>query len=226
VVLGVAFLAIVFACAAVAANGLATEFTRAVGLMQVDEPFTPESAYRDAVMADSPRAYWRLGEASGTTAADETANNPGLYKNGVTLGRPGAVRNSVDTASSFDGVDDSVSMPDSNTLDATGTVTIEVWVKRIGSSFAPIAGKPANGQSKFENYSIWLNNSNRPIAYFGNGQNYVSVTGPAGLDTNWHQVVATYNNATARLYVDGVQVATASSSIQLTPNVNAFNIGR
>ena len=161
-----------------AANGWSMALPAAVGGGDAVQPLTPESAYRDAVMADSPRAYWRLGEQSGTTAADETGNSPGLYKNGVTFGRPGAVRNSVDTASLFDGVDDQVSVGDTPFLDVTTAVTIEAWVKRVASAFAPIAGKPANGQSKFENYSIWLNGANKPIAYFGNGQNYVQVSGP------------------------------------------------
>ena len=31
-------------------------------------------SYRDAVLADSPAGYWRLGETSGTTAADTSGN--------------------------------------------------------------------------------------------------------------------------------------------------------
>ena len=36
------------------------------------------------------------------------------------------------------------------------------------------------------------------------------------LDTNWHYVAATYDNATAKLYVDGALAAQASSTIHLT----------
>jgi hypothetical protein len=47
--------------------------------------------YRSDVLADNPVGYWRLGETSGTTATDETANNhSGTYQNGVTLGAAGA----------------------------------------------------------------------------------------------------------------------------------------
>jgi Concanavalin A-like lectin/glucanases superfamily len=35
-------------------------------------PPQPSAAYASAVAADSPAGYWRLGEASGTTAADQT----------------------------------------------------------------------------------------------------------------------------------------------------------
>ena len=33
------------------------------------------TSYSQEVLADSPLAYWRLGEASGTTAADASGNN-------------------------------------------------------------------------------------------------------------------------------------------------------
>lgn len=57
------------------------------------------SAYRDAVLADSPAAYWRLGEASGTIASDETANNlDGTYSGNVTLGEPSLLASDADTS--------------------------------------------------------------------------------------------------------------------------------
>ena len=48
--------------------------------MNVVNPYRfsdPASAYAAAVLADSPTAYWRLGEASGTTAADEVGTYDG-----------------------------------------------------------------------------------------------------------------------------------------------------
>ena len=50
------------------------------------------SAYPDLVLADSPAVYYRLNEASGTTAADSSGNNrTGTYTAGVTLGTAGAI---------------------------------------------------------------------------------------------------------------------------------------
>src|SRR5688500_14316091 len=63
--------------------------------------------YAAQVTADGPRAYWRLGETSGTTAADETASaSPGTYAGGVVLGVPASLAGDPDTAVRFDGVDD------------------------------------------------------------------------------------------------------------------------
>src|SRR5262245_36512061 len=188
--------------------------------------FVIGTSYRSVILADSPRAYWRLGETSGTVAADQMGANPGTYTGGVTLGQLGAIVGDADTSAQFDGVDDYVVVPDSAGLDITSTVSVEAWVQRTkNAAYQVIVGKPGNGQSKFENYGLWFNTSNGVTAYFGNGTAYVAA-GSAALDTNWHHVVATYNNATARLYVDGTLRDTANSTVQLTPNTQPLNLGR
>ena len=42
------------------------------------------SAYKQAVLADSPVAYWRIGETSGTTGIDQVSTHHLLYGNGGT----------------------------------------------------------------------------------------------------------------------------------------------
>jgi hypothetical protein len=67
------------------------------------------AGYRDTVLGDSPAAYWRFNESSGTSAADETGNgNTGSYENGVTLQATGAVDSGATTAASLDGSNDYV----------------------------------------------------------------------------------------------------------------------
>src|SRR5262249_56626181 len=45
------------------------------------------TSYDQAVLADSPAAYWRLGESSGSSVADSSGDaNGGSYSGGVTLG--------------------------------------------------------------------------------------------------------------------------------------------
>lgn len=61
------------------------------------------SAYSDAVLADSPYAYWRLGESAGTTAADAGGSYNGTYTGGYTLAQPGAINGDADTAVTLNG---------------------------------------------------------------------------------------------------------------------------
>jgi Concanavalin A-like lectin/glucanases superfamily/Bacterial Ig-like domain len=188
--------------------------------------FVVGTSYRSEVLADNPGSYWRLGEASGTAAADTMGANPGTYTGGVTLGQPGAIVGDTNASASLDGVDDYVVVPDAPSLDFTTAVTVEAWVQRTKSAaYQVVLGKPGNGQSKLENYSLWFNTGNGIQAYFGNGTTFVSVAS-AALDTSWHHVVATYDNATAKLYVDGTLRSSASSTVQLTPNTLPLNLGR
>ena len=61
------------------------------------------SAYEDAVKADSPSLYFRLGESSGPTAEDSSGNgNDGTYQNSPTLGAAGLLTDDPDTAVVFE----------------------------------------------------------------------------------------------------------------------------
>ncbi len=49
-------------------------------------PFAePDSPYAQAVLASRPAAYWRLGEFTGTTAADSAGKTPARFEDGVAL---------------------------------------------------------------------------------------------------------------------------------------------
>src|SRR5258708_2253471 len=69
-------------------------------------PTTPDTNYQTAVINDAPIAYWRLGESSGTTAANigSGANLTGTYSaTGVTLGQPGALVGDPGTSIALNG---------------------------------------------------------------------------------------------------------------------------
>jgi hypothetical protein len=188
---------------------------------------TTATTYRADVLAAGPTSYWRLGETSGTTAADEVGANTGNYTN-VTLNQPGALVSEINPSASFDGTSSYVLVPESSSLDMSSAVTVEFWAKRrtVSGTYQVVVGKPGNGQTKLENYAVWLNTSNVYQAYFGNGTTYVSVTTPAVTDTNWHYIVATDDGSSAKIYLDGVLRGSASTTLKLTPNLNPLNIGR
>ena len=69
-------------------------------------------------------AYWKFDEGSGTTVSDSSGNgNTGTLVNGPlwTAGRVG-------NALFFDGIDDNVTVPDSNSLDLSSSFTLSAWV--------------------------------------------------------------------------------------------------
>jgi len=79
--------------------------------------------YDRLVLGDGPIAYWRLGEPSGTNANDETANNrDGTYVNTPTLGVAGNLVGDSDTAVSFNGSDETVTVTDSTPFQFSTTI--------------------------------------------------------------------------------------------------------
>ena len=197
------------------------------GSAVIAEAATPTASYRQDVLAASPVSYWRLGETGGTSAADETGGNPGTYTN-VLLNQPGALTCDSNPSASFSGAQSYVRVPASPSLDMTSAVTVEFWAKRrtITNTYQVLVGKPGNGQAKFENYAVWLANSGRYTAYFGNGSTSVAVTTPVVSDTNWHHIVATHNGSSVRIYMDGVLKQDIATTLQMAANTQPLNIGR
>src|SRR2546429_763655 len=75
-------------------------------------------------------SYWRLGEASGTSACDAVGTNTGTYQGGYTMGQNGALNGDPDTAVAFNGSSGLATVPHSASLDMADKFTLEAWVKR------------------------------------------------------------------------------------------------
>ena len=92
---------------------------------------TPGTDYGDTVIGDGATVFWRLGEASGTTAVDSVGDNDATYVGSPTLGAT-AVIASADTAVGFDGIDDRINIANSPEINQGGpyqTKTIELWFR-------------------------------------------------------------------------------------------------
>ncbi len=87
----------------------------------------PSGSYPTRILAlPGLLAYWRLGEGSGTVAADAKGDRDGTYVNGVTLGTAGAIRSDPNTAATFDGVNDQITLP---ALPSSVNFTVEGWTR-------------------------------------------------------------------------------------------------
>ena len=96
-------------------------------------PPPAQPTYLATVLADSPRALWRLSEATGTVAANSIAGGAsGAYQNGVLLGQAGVLANDTNKSVYLDGTNDQVNMgdPATGSLDfGTGDFSVETWVR-------------------------------------------------------------------------------------------------
>jgi hypothetical protein len=168
----------------------------------------PQIGYAATVLADAPAGYWRLGELSGTTAADSSGNgNAGSYLNGVSLGQPGAVAG--DNAARFDGVDDTVQVASSGSLSPTGALTLEAWAK----SSTPTWNTSGALLSKHAAYALYPLAGTRWLAFAVNVQGSVRLLFAQPQDiTLGHHYVGTYDGQTLRLYLDGQLVDQQAAS--------------
>ena len=177
------------------------------------------SSYESAVLADSPSAYWRLGESSGSVAADRSGNgNDCTYaSSGVTLGRSGAVAGDSDTAAAFTapGI---VACPSGASVLGTQAFTYEAWVRTTSSSGYQylIAQRDSGAYGADGETTLYLDGGY--VKFFtGNGSVDMLLQGPDSLaDGGWHQVVVTRDAiGAAVLYVDGAVVDRAIGSTSL-----------
>lgn len=173
--------------------------------------------YRSEVIEDAPVGYWRLDELSGTVAADSSgAGHNGTYTGGVALGATGVIASN--TAATFDGVNDYVTMGDVNAYEFQSAFAVEFWAKYTATQpLAAIVGK----------MSAAINSGWAVFEYSGQGYiQFYGVTGAGSLlwdfhtdlaynDGAWHHVVCAWDGTTnangLKIYVDGVVVKTATA---------------
>lgn len=105
--------------------------------------------YADTILATSGlQGYWRLGEASGTTVVDSSGNGRNGANNGATVGATGLLTGDADTAYSFDGVNDSVTVASSAFDFQNGApYSAEFWINlpSLPTNYPTPLGKKTTG---------------------------------------------------------------------------------
>src|SRR5262249_52765655 len=125
----------------------------------------------------------------------------------------------------FDGIDDNVTVPDSNSLDLSSSFTLSAWVNPASTftDFRSILVK---------NYSYYLYASVNGYCGAGNPLGGLemgasqTVCQPSPLPINtWTHLAVTYNGSALTLYRNGVAVATSAFSGALSPTTGTLQIG-
>lgn len=173
--------------------------------------------YITLVHNDVPLAYWRLGEASGTVAADSTGNaRTGTYNGTPTLAAAGALSLDTDTAVTFNGTSHWVDCANPAALQV-GTGTVECWLKTSspGAGIRFLVGKK-------DAWAIVVN-ANQLGVYNYSTSTFIG----SGINVNdnlWHYVVFTFESALSngsKLYLDGALVWTGMVTVSVqTGNVS------
>jgi hypothetical protein len=190
---------------------------------ETNEVSASTSTYASTVLGTaSLRSYWRLGESEGTTAADSKGTNHGTYENGVTLGTTGAL-NETNTAATFDGADDGVSVPNATNL-RPARITVEAWVKGgAGLEDYDSVVLKTTSNAWDNGYGLyWTSDGN--IHFFVNHWDLYDVATSLPAD-EWTHIVGTYNGSQIRIFKNGVLAASLAHTLAITHSTTPLMIG-
>ncbi|MFW3170537.1 PKD domain-containing protein [Geodermatophilus sp. CPCC 206100] len=168
--------------------------------------------YADAVRADNPQSYWRLGETgTGTTAADAQGRAALTVGSGVKRGVEGATADR-DTAYEFNGTA-AATLSTGTATAAPNTFTQEAWFQTGSTTGGRIMGfgSAKTGASSTYDRQVYLDARGRVV--FGVNVRFLfwnlptTVTSTASFnDGKWHHVAASMSSKGMALYVDGTLV--------------------
>lgn len=192
------------------------------------------SPYSDAVLSDSPVAYYRFEDASssdGSTAANSastgsaingTYNGPDMTLVGNSFnGGTNGLGNAIDLANLS--TINYVRVLDHSSLDLTTAATLEAWINAPSAAVASNTYARILDKARSTSYMLFLNASS--------GQPTVQNGGHTIGDTEdlrgggWTHVVATFDSTVGwRMYVDGVLAASDSNTTPLATNNEALDL--
>jgi PKD repeat protein len=199
---------------------------------------TVNSAYRTAVLGTAGISdYWRLDDSTTTAADSNGANNNGTYVNSP-ASVTGLLAGETNNARTFSGT---------NYVDLSPTpfgtpsqLSAETWVRTsatkssggwhflITDSSGELSG---SSLSLSDGFALAIDSSNHAV--FQVARNVIFTTQRATATSSVtlapntiHHVVGTYDGGTARIYVDGVQVGSATVSAISWSGSRDLKLGR
>lgn len=195
------------------------------------EPSDAGLTYRELVLADGPKAYFRFGDAVGTTSPkDEVSRGPSAgISGGVTFGAKGLIAGDADGAATFDGSSGVCFLGTAGDFDFSGNApfTLEAWIapavfdavsRRLFAN-EEHSGVTTSGASGWQGYFVVVqDDSSGGVSFVRASDGALCGDGNKGVvfgkDTI-HHVVAVYTGSASRLFVDG--------RLQSVPTCNPSN---
>jgi len=185
-------------------------------------------SYRQAVIATAPVGYWRLGEATGTTAKDEMSLHAGTYNNTPTLSVAGALAGDTNTAitlarASFEDVQFTTTSPVADGI--TGTdATFSIWFK---TTYKTGAIRMWGDQAGASSSRFYIGTDTSGFLLWNKAGGTVFTGAVDYADDAWHHAVvsvAAGTNAT-QIYVDGANVGQGTSGTTWNAASTTMRIG-
>ena len=186
--------------------------------------------YANTVKQDRPIGYWRLGELSGTSAADQSGNGLNGTYNNVTLGAAGTLIGDNNAAGLFNGSTSYVSIPFNSALNFTN-FTIKARIKTTSTAFQQIVDRDNVSTTKNWQFRMLTDGTLEFVAYFTSAPTTPIVfnSGVKINDGETHEVAVSYDQTAGllRLWADGQIMKEFAETRTLVNNQTSnINIGR
>lgn len=163
------------------------------------------------------KGAYAFNEGLGTTTADKS----GFNNTGTLVGATWTTQGKFGGALQFNGTSARVNVPDSPSLDLTTAMTLEAWVNptTVNAQWRDVIMKGT------DNY--YLDATSLPNGRPALGSSFTTpLFGPSSLSPNvWSHLAATYDGATMRLYVNGVQVTSRAQTGTIPTSSGALSFG-
>jgi len=169
-------------------------------------------------------AYFSFDEGSGTTTGSTVGGLTGSISGATwATGQTGG-------ALSFDGVNDWVTVADTNSLDLTTEMTLEAWVRPTAiNGWETVVLKETTGELAYALYgdnNADTGGAHRPGAWIRQGSTSYSTLGTAQLGVNtWAHLAATYDGAVLQMYVNGTLASSLNHSGAINTSTGVLRIG-
>lgn len=175
--------------------------------------------------------HWRLDEVNGTTGADSSPNG-----NNGTLPNGGAwVTGRLAGGLVLDGANNFARIPHTASLQLTQAVTLSAWVRpdRHGGWQSVVRKVVQEGSHAypFSSYDLMLLDTPSGFqARMGvsgaDGNRTYATSGQSFAYGSWHHIVGTFDGSAVRLYVNGVEQATAAYASSMVAAAGPVLLGR
>lgn len=170
-------------------------------------------SYSSEVLTDSPLAWWRLDEASGTTLADSSGSSRSLTLNAAlsAYGQTAAGVGIGGTSTTWSGTQ--CGQHAGSFLDGLTEFTVEAWVKFTANGYVLNRDNLAGGSAR--SFQFYVSSGKASFVVFGTGGGIATATSSNTLNDNaWHHIVGKFKPAASGsdtfIYVDGVLRGTST----------------